>query len=203
MLSADELNTLVVEARVDREAMDRLLALYRPVLRLLAEQLLAPEVTRREDASDIVQRTVLEAFQAIEQFHGGTEAEFSAWIKQILRRNVVNAERDHQAAKRDIRREERINQGGDSVSVTWWQLQGSVAPPSQVLIKAEAAIELALALEQLPEAQRDAVSLRHLEGRTLDEIAATMERTPSAVAGLLRRGLQTLRDRLGPETPNL
>lgn len=203
MLSVDELNALVVGARDDRNAMERLLALYRPVLRLLAEQLLATDVKRREDASDIAQRTILEAFQAIEQFHGGTEAEFSAWIKQILRRNVANAERDHQAAKRDIRREERIDQGGDSVSITWWQLEGSEASPSQVLIKAEAAIELALSLEHLPEDQRDAVRLRHLEGRALDEIAVAMGRTPSAVAGLLRRGLQTLRDRLGHETPEL
>jgi RNA polymerase sigma-70 factor (ECF subfamily) len=200
MLSSSELQQLLVESRTDPDAADRLLELYRPVLRLIAEQMIGSGLRRREDASDIVQRTVLEAYAAFEQFHGGSEAEFSAWLKQILRRNVTNLVRDNRAAKRDVRREKYLDAAEGSVSVTWMQPAGKGTSPSQRVIRAEAALNLAEALDQLPDAQRDAVRMRHLEGRGVDDIAEAMDKTPAAVAGLVRRGLQTLREQLAGDT---
>jgi len=200
MLSSRELEQLLKQSRADPQSADELLRLYEPVLRLLAEQLIGPVVRRREDASDIVQHTVLEAFKSFEQFRGQSEAEFSAWLKQILRRNVANLVRDHRAAKRDIRREMYLDDDEGSVSVTWRQPPGRSTSPSVRVIKAEAALNLANALDQLPEPQQLAVRMRHLEGRGIDEIAAAMNKTPAAVAGLVRRGLQGLRDQLGSTT---
>jgi RNA polymerase sigma-70 factor (ECF subfamily) len=177
-----------------------LLELYRPVLRLIADQMIGPGLRRREDASDIVQRTMLEAYAAFEQFHGGSEAEFSAWLKQILRRNITNLVRDNRAAKRDVRREQFLDAAETSVSVTWMQPAGKGTSPSQCVIKAEAAINLAQAIDELPEQQRIAVRMRHLDGLGIDETAAAMNKTPAAVAGLIRRGLQTLRERLTGDT---
>jgi DNA-directed RNA polymerase specialized sigma24 family protein len=54
-------------------------------------------------------------------------------------------------------------------------------------------LRLALPLARLPEAQREAVELRHLHGWSLNDIAAYMDRTPAAVAGLLHRGMTQLR----------
>ena len=68
------------------------------------------------------------------------------------------------------------------------------------MIKAEAALNLAHALDALPEQQRIAVRMRHLDGRGIDEIAAALDKTPAAVAGLVRRGLQTLRERMAGDT---
>ena len=94
MLTSRELHRLLVDSRTNPDAADQLLEQYRPVLRIIAEQMIGSGIRRREDASDIVQRTVLEAYAAFEQFHGGSEAEFSAWLKQILRHNVTNLGRD-------------------------------------------------------------------------------------------------------------
>jgi RNA polymerase sigma-70 factor (ECF subfamily) len=55
---------------------------------------------------------------------------------------------------------------------------------------------LAAALEQLSEAQREAVVLRHLEGLSLAEVGRHLGRNPAAVAGLLQRGLKKLRSLL-------
>jgi RNA polymerase sigma-70 factor (ECF subfamily) len=200
MLSGPELETLLRASRTDPIAADQLLERYRPVLNLIAQQMIGAGLQRREDASDIVQRTSLEAYAAFEQFRGESEPEFSAWLKQILRRNVTNLVRDNRAAKRDVRREQYLDAGEDSVSVTWMQPAGRSTTPSQCLIKAEAAVNLAEALDELPESQRDAVRMRHLEGRGLDEIAAEMNKSPAAVAGLIRRGLQTLRERIAGGT---
>jgi RNA polymerase sigma-70 factor (ECF subfamily) len=176
---------------------------YRPILRLIAEQSVGPGLRRREDASDIVQRTVLEAYAAIEQFQGESEPEFTAWLRQILRRNVTNLVRDNRAAKRDVRREQYLDAGEDSVSVTWMHPAGRSTSPSQHsqhVIRAEAALNLAEAIENLPDAQRVAVRMRHLEGCSIEKIADELQKTPAAIAGLLRRGLQALRDELKGDT---
>ena len=68
--------------------------------------------------------------------------------------------------------------------------------PSLKMNKAERALQLAAALDRLPEAQREALVLQHWEGKTLAEIASHMRRTPAAVAGLLKRGLRQLREQM-------
>ena len=64
------------------------------------------------------------------------------------------------------------------------------------VIKHEREMQLAKALNQLPEAQRDAVELHHLQGCSLAETADALDRTPAAVVGLLRRGMKRLRELL-------
>jgi RNA polymerase sigma-70 factor, ECF subfamily len=200
MLSSEDLQRLLKESRSDPEAANRLLKLYRPVLRMIADQMVGSGLQRREDASDIVQRTVLEAYAGFEQFQGRSEPEFSAWLKQILRRNVTNLVRDNRAAKRDVRREQYFNAAEGSISVTWMQPVGRGTTPSQRVIKDEAARNLTDAIDELPDQQRVAVQMRHLEGLGIEEIATAMNKTPAAVAGLIRRGLQTLRERLAGDT---
>ena len=56
--------------------------------------------------------------------------------------------------------------------------------------------DMTAALEELPEAQREVVLLRHFHGWSLHEIGLHVGRSPPAVAGLLHRGLQGLRARL-------
>jgi RNA polymerase sigma-70 factor (ECF subfamily) len=58
---------------------------------------------------------------------------------------------------------------------------------------------LAEAMEQLPEDQREAVTLKHLVGLTLEQIGERLGRTQEAVAGLLYRGRIELKRRLAQE----
>ena len=57
-------------------------------------------------------------------------------------------------------------------------------------------IRLADALATLPDAQREAVVLRHCEGQSIDEISRWLGRSPTAAAGLLKRGLKQVRSLL-------
>src|SRR5262249_11222590 len=63
--------------------------------------------------------------------------------------------------------------------------------------RSEQLLRLAAAMEQLPQEQREALELRHLKGHTVAEIGRHMERSEASVAGLLRRGLMSLRGVLG------
>ena len=60
-------------------------------------------------------------------------------------------------------------------------------------MRGEDAVRLAMALNQLPEDQAEAIRLRHLEGWTLAAMAAHLNRSESSVAGLIKRGLQKLK----------
>jgi RNA polymerase sigma-70 factor (ECF subfamily) len=75
-------------------------------------------------------------------------------------------------------------------------LTADQSSPSQQAQRNEEAVRLARALAKLPEAQREAVVLRHFEERSLADIAKHLDRTPAAVVGLLQRGLKTLRELL-------
>src|ERR1700704_2563852 len=149
------------------------------------------------DASDVVQQTLLEAHQALESFRGDDSAAQAAWLRQILARNLANAVRDLTRAKRDVRKERALQTDLDASAS---QLEGWLAAkqssPSQKMERHERALQLAEALAQLPDAQRDAILLRHFQELSLAEIAEQLECTTAAVTGLLQRGLKNLRKSL-------
>jgi RNA polymerase sigma-70 factor, ECF subfamily len=68
--------------------------------------------------------------------------------------------------------------------------------PSEQAEQNERMLQLAHALIELPEAQREAIVLRHYENWSLESISQHLGRSPAAVAGLLHRGLKALRRRL-------
>jgi RNA polymerase sigma-70 factor (ECF subfamily) len=75
-------------------------------------------------------------------------------------------------------------------------LAADQSSPSQHVAKLHELQRLACGLADLPEDQRVVLELKHLQGLTVPAIARQLGRTTASVAGLLRRGLQTLRETL-------
>jgi RNA polymerase sigma factor (sigma-70 family) len=69
-------------------------------------------------------------------------------------------------------------------------------PSREVSVK-EATHAVRIALSSLPEKRRQAIWMRHIEGKSLAEIAQAMRKTNPAVNSLLFNGLRQLRRRLG------
>jgi RNA polymerase sigma-70 factor (ECF subfamily) len=167
---------------------------YRDYLLLLARAQLDVRLRPRVEASDVVQQTLLEAHRDFAQFRGSSSAELAGWLRQVLARNLANAVRDLGRAKRDLRREQSLEQAleASSACLEAW-LASEQSSPSQQAQRNEQMLRLASLLAALPEAQRAVVELRYLQGWPLHAIAEHLGRSPAAVAGLLHRGMTQLR----------
>ncbi|MCA9224014.1 MAG: sigma-70 family RNA polymerase sigma factor [Planctomycetales bacterium] len=194
-MTAESLANLIARARTgDSEALGRLLEQHRPFLRLLAARQLDDRTAVRVDASDLVQLTFLEAQRDFSQFHGDREEQLLAWLKTMLRNNLGEVIQQHvRAEKRSTNREQPLETPPGSQRQAEWEFAAEQSSPSQRVMRGEAAVRLAQAIENLAEPQREAIRLRYLEGYTLKQLAERMERSETAVAGLLKRGLQGLR----------
>ena len=173
---------------------------YRNYLIALARVKLvtAGPVRNKIDASDLVQDVVVKAHEARRQFNGTTAEEYAAWLRRILANKLADAQRRYGRQKRDAALEKTIRVGIDESASRIDRIAADQTSPSQHVARQETALLLAEALTALPEDQRTAVELRHIEDLPLADIAALMSRTQPAVAGLLRRGLGNLRQRLAP-----
>jgi RNA polymerase sigma-70 factor (ECF subfamily) len=167
---------------------------YREYLRLLARVQGGSALSGHLDASDIVQQTLLEAYQAWSHFRGHNDEELAAWLRQILAHNLADAVRMLGRAKRDVARQRSLEAALEESSskLEAW-LAAEQSSPSQRAERHEQVVRLADALAALPDAQREALILQHWHGQSLAQIGEHMGRSTTAVAGLLKRGLKQLR----------
>jgi RNA polymerase sigma-70 factor, ECF subfamily len=175
---------------IDRWAIDE----YRDYLRLLARIHLSPRLHAKIDASDIAQQAVLQAHANRSQFHGQTEAEWLAWLRTILANTITATGRRYGTESRDLDRERSLDAELQlSASRLECALAADQTSPSQAAIRTEELLRLAKAMAGLSEDERKVIELHHLGGLQVSEVAELLNRSRSAVVGLLYRGLKRLR----------
>jgi RNA polymerase sigma-70 factor (ECF subfamily) len=168
---------------------------HRDYLLLLARVQLDPRLKPKLDPSDIVQETLLKAHQAIQQFKGQSASELAAWLRAILANTLADAVRKFTRQKGDL--EHSVERALEDSSARLEALLSSdEASPDDQAIHNEQLFRLAQALAQLPEEQRTALELKHLQGCSVAVISERMQRSKASVVGLLYRGLKKLRQLL-------
>ena len=176
-----------------RETVEELERL-RSYLFVLASAAIGPKLRRRVGPSDLVQQTMIEAYQALDGHVGSSEIEKLAWVRRILANNVANAVRDHRRQKRDVDLEESIHtQLSHSTARLERSLLASGPTASEVAVRGENIVSLSAALATLPELQLDVVLMYHVHGKTLDAIAGEVGLSRYAVTRELRAATRQLR----------
>lgn len=187
--AADEFAGWLAEARAGSpEALGRVLEACRGYLLLVAGRDLDPDLRAKGGASDLVQQTFLEAQGAFGRFRGGSEDELLAWLKQLLRNNLIDFTRQYRGtAKRGVGREAAA---ADSA------LAADTPSPSGHAMVRERDDALKAAMDRLPEDYRAILRLRYEDGLAFDEIAARLGRTPEAARKLWARAVARLQTEL-------
>ena len=165
-------------ASIEAEALASVDSLYRTALRL----------TRvKADAEDLVQETYLKAFRAADRFEPGTN--LRAWLFTILHNTARNRARD--------RAKDAITYDSDTVErAADAPLHGIADTPETLLLRDTLAPELQAAIDELPEAFRQAVWLRDVEEFSYAEIAAVLDVPAGTVMSRISRGRRMLFERL-------
>jgi len=143
----------------------------------------------RAEAEDVTQETMLRLWRIAPDWRRG-EAQVSTWLYRV----ATNLCTDRLRARR-LRRPVTLDDAPDLASE---------APGAEArLIEQDRQAALSAALAQLPDRQRQAVVLRHIEGLTNPEIATVMEIGVEAVESLTARGKRGLAALLAGRRPDL
>ncbi len=162
---------LVLYANGDPDAAKALMMRLTPRVLGYASRLLSD----RAEAEDVAQEAMLRLWKIAPEWRQG-EAKVSTWLYRV----VTNLCTDRLRKKRSV--------ALDAVA----EPEDGRASVAQGMIESERAAALKAALATLPERQRQAVILRHLEGVANPEIAQMMETSTEAVESLTARGKRAL-----------
>jgi RNA polymerase sigma-70 factor (ECF subfamily) len=162
----------------------------RPVFSLIYRM-----VRDRELAEDLTQETFVKVLNAIDRYR--PEYKFSSWIFKIAN----NAAIDH------LRRRELDTlslEGGpdavtaDQIQATSLQLGDRTESPLEELEARELGTQIETAIGRLRPEYRSCIMMRHVEGRTYDEIAEILDLPLGTVKTYIHRARAELRELLEP-----
>lgn len=181
-LQTDLESTATLLARIrdgDSEARERLVMRYLPALRRWARGRLPRYARDLFETDDLVQETLVRAFNRVMDFDPQHTGAFWAYLRRILQNQI----RDQ------IRRRERRPAGEELPA----EVPGFSPSPLEEVIGKEALENYEAALDKLPDQQREAVLLRIELGFTHGEVAEALGApTPNAARMLVARGLAKL-----------
>jgi len=137
----------------------------------------AASIVPTHRAEDVVQEALTKAHTTLRA--SDAEIKVRPWLYTIVRNRALN----------DLRDEPAHAQLDESVD--------GVPQPPEVAARRAELTHLVTRVKALPDAQREALVQRELEGRSHEEIAVAIGATPGAVRGLIFRARTALRDGMG------
>lgn len=164
-------NSLLAAKSGEPSEVGKVLDHYRNYLWTIASEKLSQAVESKISPSDLVQESLLKAYQTFSQFQGTTDAELQLWLRRILSGTMVDAYRRYTDQKRNVDLE--IPLAGDCDTLTL-ALCATDPSPSSKYRHTENAQLVQAALQQLAPQQRQLVVWRNLEQLPFHAIAERM-----------------------------
>lgn len=183
----------------DGKALTALLRRHGPVVR--GRLRINPVWQAKIDPDDIMQVTYLEAFLRIRQLRTPTTETFVAWLTRIAQNNLQDTIRELERQRRPSpQRQITPNPNGESGTSLLSTLTCETGTPSSSAARHESQEALRAALDRLPRSYAQVLQMYDLEERSVDEVAATLGRSPAAVHLLRARAMDRLCELLGSES---
>ena len=180
------------------ELLEKMFEEYRERLLRMIEVRLHPELRSQIDSSDVLQEAFLEAFRQLTNKVSAPKSSPLIWLRLIVGQQLITFHRRYlQAQKRNIAREVSINNQNpllsDSLSMSG-VLIGKLTSPSVAARRQELIIRLRECLDELDDADREIISLRHFEQLSNAETAEELKIAPNTASVRYMRALKKFRD---------
>ena len=147
---------------------------------------------------DIAQETFIRAYKALHQFRG--DAQFYTWLYRIA---VNTAKKSLMELKRDLTvSESYFKSDDDDETKTSKNELIADETPETVFAAKEIATMVNLALSELPDDLRQAVTLREIEGLSYEEISVAMSCPIGTVRSRIFRAREAISARVKPMLEN-
>jgi RNA polymerase sigma-70 factor (ECF subfamily) len=200
--SQTTITALLAQARDgDVRALNQLFAACRGYITLIAQSQVEGNLKAKLDPSDLVQQTLLEAYQEFANFRGTTTPEWLGWLRGILGHNAADFVRCYRMVdKRRVDREIHLGVACPNPSgARGFEPADEGETPSQQLVRHEREILVAEAVARLEADQQTVIQLRNLQRLPFAEVALRMGRSRPAVQMLWMRAIRKLQEVLAEE----
>jgi RNA polymerase sigma-70 factor (ECF subfamily) len=198
----DETKQLLHHARRgDDAAVNRLLERHRDSLHRMVQCRLNRGVSRRVDASDVVQEALMTASRRLSEYLQNPTLPFHAWLRHLARDRLADEYRRQLADKRDVAREQSVGAGQRSSLNPVANVPDMNLTPAAMLLRKEIAERFHAAVAQLPDDAKEIILMRHAEQLTNSQAAELLGLTEAAAGMRYLRALRQLRPLLG-ESPS-
>ena len=181
----------------DRVALGQLLLSYCDRLERHIAQQISKDLRGAIEPEDVFQQTCVRAFYAIGSFTGGPKSSFYGWLRTIADHLLKDIAKHRRVERRAPLPRPCPGSSSGSFADLLARVARNSATPSQTISTRDSLRCLQIAVAGLPDEYREAIQLRYLEGRSIEDVARAMGRTSGAVRGLCYRGRQRLREALG------
>ena len=189
-IERDESSALLALARDGSgEAMDRLFERYSGKLLAAIRMRLGPALRAELESRDLLQDTLLRAFERFDQFRGSGSPTFLAWLNSVAESEIRAHARYHGREKRDAQRRVPLENLGAGEEA---ELARAIRSQTSRLSLLEEMDRVEQALDRLPEDQREVVVSRYFEELSFPEIGRRMARSSDASRMLLARAMSAL-----------
>jgi RNA polymerase sigma-70 factor, ECF subfamily len=182
---------IVAARRGEAHAVDSLFARNMAPLVAFIRARAGHAIAARESASDIAQSVFREVLMDADRIELRGEGAFRNWLFMQATRKVLDRAKFHGRDRRDVSREVAIPDASPAADALL-ACYATIATPSQHVVAKEELARFEAAIAQLPDQQRDAVTMSRLMGLEYAQIAEQMGTTESSVRGLVARGLAAL-----------
>lgn len=183
----------------DAVALTLLLTHSRRDVRAYISRHIPADLRGQLDADDVVQEAHAEVFRHMGGFEPRGEDSFDRWVKTIALRKLRDAIKMRRADKRgggNVQVHAAFAGLGDSVAMLLDLMTASEQTPSRCVAGFEAIEAVRAAMDLLPDDQREAVRWVCIEGLSVHDAAARMDRSERAIHNLCYKAKLKLRELL-------